>query len=80
MENKKEIERIERKIKRLEEYKADLIRTDELSTKIDTTLAELSLQLNEYEQIERIICSTELGLEFWNNVKKVLYDIPSNSI
>lgn len=64
MENKKEIERIERKIKRLEEYKADLIRTDELSTKIDTTLAELSLQLNEYEQIERIICSTELGLEF----------------
>lgn len=80
MENKKEIERIERKIKRLEEYKADLIRTDELSTKIDTTLAGLSLQLNEYEQIERIICSTELGLEFWNNVKKVLYDIPSDSI
>lgn len=64
MENKKEIERIERKIKRLEEYKADLIRTDELSIKINTTLAELSLQLNEYEQIERIICSTELGLEF----------------
>lgn len=80
MENKKEIERIERKIKRLEEYKADLIRTDELSIKINTTLAELSLQLNKYEQIERIICSTELGLEFWNNVKKVLHDIPNDSI
>jgi len=68
----KEINKLNKRLKALTEYRDDLVHVQSMSNNFNNTLISIDRKFEFYMKMEEEICKTQQGSELWHSIKATI--------